>query len=109
MDKLVDRGVQFVGICKTNRVGSLHILRDVKDFEHQSECGNMRYVRSGRILYQQWRGKRIASMLFTYHKGDDSVLVLRNTKQSSHHVQLLLLQAQTIHDNNSGMGGVDSN
>ena len=107
-DILRERGIELVGTCRTNRAGFPHALRNVKEFERHGQRGDMRYVRQGGILYQQWLDKRVVTMLSTYHKGDEPVLIERHTKAGGHHVELLLLQPESIRDYNHGMGGVDS-
>ena len=74
-------GMHLVGTLQTNRRGfPPDIKADTKQFEKQAERGAMRYVRDGGILFQQWKDRRVVTMLSTVHRGNESVQVTRNTK-----------------------------
>ena len=67
----------------------------------------MCYVREGPLLFQQWYDRRTVTMLSTYHKGDDFVLISRNARQNGQHVEVIMKQPESIAHYNHGMGGVD--
>ena len=57
--------------------------QDTEYFERNAPRGNMRYVQANGAVYLQWKDKRVVTMLSTYHKATDNVVIARNTKNSS--------------------------
>ena len=106
---LLNRETYLVGTVSVNRRGIPEELNyDTNAFENHAERWSTRYVRQGDILVQQWKDKRVVSMLSSVHRGNAHVAVTRNTKVDRQHVQLELRQPKCIHDYNKKMGGVDS-
>ena len=105
---LLERGFHLVGTIRTNRRGfPVQLKADTKDFEKHAPRGAMRYVRDGNMLLQQWKDRRVVSMLSTIHKGNSHVYVTRHSKVMGHHVEQNIRQPESIRDYNAHMGGVD--
>ena len=104
---LTARGVELVGTLRANRVGTPASLKDTKHFERNAPRGDMRYVRSNGLLFIQWVDKRVVTMLSTYHKATDNLMIQRNTKQQGQHAVIHIKQQKAVSDYNGGMGGVD--
>ena len=105
---LLERGFHLVGTIRTNRRGfPVQLKADTKDFEKHAPRGAMRYVRDGNMLFQQWKDRRVVSMLSTVHKGNSHVYVTRHSKVMGHHVEQNIRQPESIRDYNAHMGGVD--
>ena len=108
-ESLLERGSHLVGTVRTNRRGyPMQLKTDLKNFEKHAERGETRYVREGNILVQQWKDRRVVSMLSTMHRGDSHVMVTRHTKVNGQHVELNIRQPTCVRDYNKNMGGVDT-
>ena len=108
-ESLLERGSHLVGTVRTNRRGyPMQLKTDLKNFEKHAERGETRYVREGNILVQQWKDRRVVSMLSTVHRGDSHVMVTRHTKVNGQHVELNIRQPTCVRDYNKNMGGVDT-
>ena len=86
----------------------MQLKTDLKNFEKHAERGETRYVREGNILVQQWKDRRVVSMLSTVHRGDSHVMVTNHTKVNGQHVELNIRQPTCVRDYNKNMGGVDT-
>ena len=107
-DTLLGKGIYLVGTIRSNRRGFPRLLKDdMKKFEKKADRGETRYVRDGNKLYQQWKDKRVVSMLSTVHKGHEHVTVARKSKADGQFQVVQINQPKCIGDYNSSMGGVD--
>ena len=108
-ESLLERGSHLVGTVRANRRGfPAQLKTDVKSFEKHAERGETRYVRNGDILIQQWKDRRVVSMLSTVHRGNSHIMVTRHTKVNGQHTALNIRQPTCVRDYNKKMGGVDS-
>ena len=82
---------------------------DIKAFEKQAERGTAHYIRDHAVLYEQWKDKRVVSMLLTIHRGNQQVMVTRRGKDAAgHFANLDIHQPACVSDYNRSMGGVDT-
>ena len=105
---LLQKKIFLLGTVRINRWGFPDILKsDAKNFEKYADRGSTRYVRGNQLLYQQWKDRRMVSMLSTVHKGNNPATVARNIKVNDQHQQLQIKQPACIALYNEKTGGVD--
>ena len=69
-ETMTQHGSHLVGTIRTNRRGFPAALKnDTKLFLRQADRGATRYVRQGDAVIQQWKDKRVVSVLSTFHHG----------------------------------------
>ena len=105
---LRDKGMYLVGTIRPNRQGFPAAMKnDVKKFDRHAERGTVRYIRSGNILYLQWKDKRVVNMLSAVHTGHEFSMVTRNAKVDGQYQAIAVKQPKCVADYNGSMGGVD--
>ena len=73
-------------------------LKDVKAWQRKAKRGDMRYVRDGQVVQQQWMDCRAVTAISTIHSATDHISVNRKVKQDGQLVDISVKKPRVIED-----------
>ncbi|XP_031696929.1 piggyBac transposable element-derived protein 4-like [Anarrhichthys ocellatus] len=104
----IDLSKKYMGCCGTIR---RHVTgfpqTQTNDLPKKAERGDMRWIRSGKLLFVKWMDSREVAMCSTMHQAYSGQTVGRKLKEAGEWQKKSIPVPDSIVDYNRSMGGVD--
>ncbi|XP_041460062.1 piggyBac transposable element-derived protein 4-like [Lytechinus variegatus] len=102
------KGIFACGTIRCNRKGFPKEFKDtMKQWEKDTERGEMRWIRDEDVVVIQWKDKKVISVMSSYHPGNKNTHCTRNTRANGEHKEIKVKQPIAFAAYNKYMGGVD--
>lgn len=105
-DYLLDRKTLACGTTRKDRRGFPKELKEPR-WEKKAKRGDIRWMRDGKILYLQWKDRRVVNMISTIHTANKKVVAKRRVRSGNTWTQVSVPKPFLIDEYNTGMLGVD--
>ncbi|XP_068566992.1 piggyBac transposable element-derived protein 4-like isoform X2 [Cebidichthys violaceus] len=103
-----DLSKKNIGCCGTIRTNQLGFLKtQTNALPKKAERGDMRWIKSGKLLFVKWMDSREVTMCSTVHQAYSGQMVTRKVKEAGVWDTKSIPVPDSIVDYNRSMGGVD--
>ncbi|XP_068567600.1 piggyBac transposable element-derived protein 4-like [Cebidichthys violaceus] len=104
-NKLLKKNIGCCGTIRANQLGFLKTQTNA--LPKKAERGDMRWIKSGKLLFVKWMDSREVTMCSTVHQAYSGQMVTRKVKEAGVWDTKSIPVPDSIVDYNRSMGGVD--